>query len=458
MKEFILDPSNFALIFLISITYFAIFSLHLSNYKYRRVFGDIVVSLLFLISSDVDLPFLSYLSPHLLAVYSKTLYSSIIQISVYVAILLLLRVRPLDLFESLRLTFKLDFFLGILLILGVLSGFWSETPGASVRYGLVMVCITVAGVHTARHHNWEKISRILRWLFTSITGLSIITAVFFPSIGTNPKGWTGITEHPNSLGPIVALNIALWVVFSLEEPKNRKLAFTIIWISILTLIMTNSAGSWFTAIELILLITLLQFTKQLKPRWSIVAFLGFLLIAIPVSIFAVENYAEILAVFGKDPTFTGRSEFWPQLIERAWERPILGYGLGGFWQEWRGEENPAKGIVTSNGFIPPHAHQGFLELLLNLGITGFVLFTISYVKSTMGAFRFSNYKKFSLGNNISLIFLSFVLLANLSRSVLITPHYVWLIYAYTSARVSVDLKNIGKVENHKLDNPYLRKA
>jgi O-antigen ligase len=89
--------------------------------------------------------------------------------------------------------------------------------------------------------------------------------------------------------------------------------------------------------------------------------------AIVLSIQAEREAAGIVRAFDQDP----RLAIWPEAAERIGERPLMGYGFGrGLLREAFQEK---LSTVDTNLW---HAHNLFLEILLQLGIPGMVLFLL----------------------------------------------------------------------------------
>ena len=93
----------------------------------------------------------------------------------------------------------------------------------------------------------------------------------------------------------------------------------------------------------------------------------------PLIIVAVIAPDRFLVLIGKDPTLTGRSFIWAYVIKDIWVKPWLGWGYFGFWQL----SNPyALEINKFMQWVVPHAHNGLLESLLNVGIAGHSVFRL----------------------------------------------------------------------------------
>jgi exopolysaccharide production protein ExoQ len=74
--------------------------------------------------------------------------------------------------------------------------------------------------------------------------------------------------------------------------------------------------------------------------------------------------SEILALIGRDPTFTGRTDIWGLLLPIAWRHPVLGLGYGSFWID---PPLPAPFNLLT------HSHNGYVEVFLELGVIGVLL-------------------------------------------------------------------------------------
>jgi len=127
-------------------------------------------------------------------------------------------------------------------------------------------------------------------------------------------------------------------------------------------------------VQLALIVGLLLFRRQ--ARWStrkIVFTAAFALVILLGTAIIVLNIQAYRDAMGGARTFEqdSRLALWPEVIERISERPLAGYGFGrGLLRE---------SLRDELGAIDPflwHAHNIFLEALLQLGIPGLVLFVL----------------------------------------------------------------------------------
>ena len=88
----------------------------------------------------------------------------------------------------------------------------------------------------------------------------------------------------------------------------------------------------------------------------------------------------ILDLLGKDATLTGRTELWYFVNIFISQRPLLGWGFGAFWCQ---EIRRLNEISRNLGWSIPQAHNGLLELLLEVGAIG-TSFLRSYLPEISG--------------------------------------------------------------------------
>nr|WP_254798553.1 O-antigen ligase family protein [Sphingobium sp. AS12] len=127
----------------------------------------------------------------------------------------------------------------------------------------------------------------------------------------------------------------------------------------------------------------------LSLRWFItIGTLFFITVVMPVMI------SIVMYLINRDLTLTGRLRLWKYAVEIGADRPWFGAGFKSFWtdkltldilvlhQHW-GERNTTR-AMTSN------AHNGYLDVWLELGFIGlglFVIFWISFLVRSVAAYR-----------------------------------------------------------------------
>jgi len=140
----------------------------------------------------------------------------------------------------------------------------------------------------------------------------------------------------------------------------------------------------------------------------------------------MENFENFLSFFKKDITISGRIPLWNLLLQTSIKEHLwFGYGFNAYWQRWMGSESPANNVVINivgNGRDwVAHAHNGFLDIILNIGVIGLVLFICLFLI------------------NVPLIILTFTFITNLFNSPIIIPSFIWFLFVI----VTIRLNNFG---------------
>lgn len=225
--------------------------------------------------------------------------------------------------------------------------------------------------------------------------LSWVTAIAIPSIGKaqgNFSGaWTGVYGHKNSSSTYMILTALTLLLASFQKSSQRWMGvyrhnwFRCLGISAFIFIFLTTSG---TGLVLSILITFnLLLYSRFRWRGKITVLLLDLAILVlgSVAIIVLGNWHTILTSMDKDPTLTGRTTFWEVSIQALLNHsPLLGFGRGGFWapgSPYLQEIARAFGATGAygGGYVPPHAHNGFIELALDVGLVGLSLFFISFL-------------------------------------------------------------------------------
>jgi len=278
---------------------------------------------------------------------------------------------------------------------------------------------SIFAVHFARKYNWQELSQLLRWNSTYIAIYSIFSALFVPTVGICRKGWCGGFGHPIDLGSIMALGISLWLLNAFANPRYYLRSLVCSSICFVVMQFTNSAGASLVFMTLIVLLFFTTFLKKLKFTQAFIVFMVLLSSFGISSIWLMENFENFLSFFKKDITISGRIPLWNLLLQTSIKEHLwFGYGFNAYWQRWMGSESPANNVVINivgNGRDwVAHAHNGFLDIILNIGVIGLVLFICLFLINVVRTIRLIIRTKRS-ESFLPLIILTFTFITNLFK-------------------------------------------
>lgn len=271
-----------------------------------------------------------------------------------------------------------------------LSVFWSVEPSTTMRE-LAFMCAWVAwGVLIAVDRNLSDLLRLFIRAGTLLLAGSWIIALLVPSIGFTASGdnagaLRGLFIDKNSLGffAVVMLLGAAARAFHMPIGRSRTRALLAGAFSLVTVIATTSMTALvatFAAVAVAVAVTL--YPRLRPPRLLPVA--GIALLCLPALMLLLNSYQIIISTLGRDPTLTGRTDIWAIVTRAAAQRPALGYGWRALWIE--GSPVTEQLWAENHGTPFFHAHNGYLELIVEVGIVGLALslvFLLSVIGSSM---------------------------------------------------------------------------
>jgi exopolysaccharide production protein ExoQ len=270
---------------------------------------------------------------------------------------------------------KTNLWLLFLIGLTIFSVSWSSLPMGTLKEAVSLVGSSGFALYFASRYNFEEQLKILGWSFGIALFSSFIFALVIPAYGIMPSGaWRGIYPHKNGLGESMFISFLTFYFLSISAKKYRTFCKICCLLSVVIILLAQSGTS---LISVIFIFTTAQALKlvSFKSKQSVLAIL-LMLIFIALSLFFLMiNFHTFLNAFDKDITLTGRTPLWSDLWGFIQQKPWLGYGFGTFFSS--GHRETAT-IWTMHDWVPPHAHNGFIQIWLDIGVVGLAVFSISY--------------------------------------------------------------------------------
>jgi O-antigen ligase len=266
-----------------------------------------------------------------------------------------------------------------LALLAVASTLWSQFPLYTVRRSAPFAMAAVFGLYLAMRYPVRRQLAILRIAMLGLAAASVALALAFPKLGLDYStghhaDWQGVFTQKNTCGEMMVLATAVL----LADWKPTWQRFLSAALFTLVLFMSGSRSAWLLDCAVIALWAALLLAKRVDAPTRVIAALTFLF-GTPVALLMLFFWrAPLLALLGRDATLSGRTLIWRQVLMFIAQRPWLGWGYEAFWRGTRGE---AFRVDAALNFVVFHAHNGFLEIWLNLGLAGLVLFALSYLRA-----------------------------------------------------------------------------
>lgn len=322
----------------------------------------------------------------------------------------------------------------ILVGLALISSLWSENFSATLISAIALFGSTLFGLYFGSRYPLQQQLQLLGCALGIIILLSTIFAVAFPSIGImcapHEGAWRGIFGHKNGLGKSMVRSTIIYCLL-IKSTRWRLLPWLGICSSLLLLIFSNSTSALFIVIALLILLPIYQ---SLRLREDILApVILSIVILLTCSLLLIFSNAEsIVGYFGKDLTLTGRTDLWGMSLKIIQQRIFLGYGFQSFWE---GVDQAY--VWLTIGWTTSHSHNGFIELALDLGLLGILVFLAGFLINLVRAFIWVRLTK-NLASFWPLIYLSFLFLTNTTESMLLKHHSItWVLYVALTLSLSI---------------------
>ena len=265
-----------------------------------------------------------------------------------------------------------------LAIFSVLSIAWSQEPLLSARRSLPFALAAVFGLYLAARFPLERQLSMLQAAFLLLAFGSAVAALGFPQVGLDAStghtgNWQGVFTQKNACGR--AMVFASAVVLAQGRPTAWRI-FMLVSFG-LVLVMSGSRGAW--AIEVLLVAAVALLHALARVERSARPWIAAACAAVAVGAIGLGKmlFPLLTALAGRDATLTGRTAIWAEVWHAILRQPWLGYGFSAFWQ---GSKGASFDVVVALKFVLFHAHNGFLEIWLELGAVGLVLFVFSYIR------------------------------------------------------------------------------
>jgi exopolysaccharide production protein ExoQ len=272
----------------------------------------------------------------------------------------------------------------------LLSPIWAQDFDLTAKRLMSFAILCVVAVAVVRRFSLRQI--IVWTLFPTVLfllvalALELVSGAFRPFVpGYRFSG----TQHPNGEGVECGLLFLSAVALAKIEKLRRRQFGVIALVGFIFLILTASRTS-LTATLLAVAVFLVIGSSQ-RTRTVVVPALGIcvcLLVLLVVT--GLSKGLQSAALLGRtDDTsesvesFSGRTAIWRDVGPYISDRPLAGYGYGGFW-------TPARigTISDEEKWGVPDSHSTYVDCLLALGVVGLVLYLLSLFAALWRAVAF----------------------------------------------------------------------
>lgn len=310
---------------------------------------------------------------------------------------------------------------------------WSKAIG-----DIVMVLI----VFTDRDPE-AALKRLVLRVGYVLVPLSVLFIKYYPELGRSLNQWSwnymysGVSTTKNGLGTtcLVCGLVPLWRFFTVYRDKEqahragKMLAYAAMVAMVLWLFVTadsmTSLSCFLMAGGLIMVTNIRAFDG--KP-W-VAHFLIFVMLSLSLFALFFDTGGNLVGSLGRDATMTGRTVIWQAVLSVSGS-PLVGTGFESFWM---GDRLQRVWDLTAKGI--QEAHNGYLEVYLNLGWLGIGLLAVVVASGYRNAVAV--YRRNPDAGRIRLAFIAVALVYNFTEAGFRMMDPVWIAFLLAAFAVPI---------------------
>ena len=272
----------------------------------------------------------------------------------------------------------------LLHLLAFLSILWSAAPDTTENEIKALCRVALFGVYLAARFSLKEQMKLVAVVLGISVVASLVAAVAVPSYGIHGSGawtepWKGIFTFKNLFAYMMATASLLFLLDLLNRETHKTRSALLLLLSFMLLIASQGRTALAAFATVSITIPAYWFLKQ-HYKLRVLFFVTAIFLSSVIVIALVSNLEFVVVdLLGKNLELNGRFPIWNLMLEKAWERPWLGYGFSGFWTSDASDSifNLSWAGLARAAGVRFNSHNGYLELFLQLGITGLILFALS---------------------------------------------------------------------------------
>jgi O-antigen ligase len=353
-----------------------------------------------------------------------------ILLGVYGAILAIVVIRGL-LMETAQLALSDTLMLSIV-ALAALSILWSPLPSATFRATVSLALTVFFAAYLASRFDIRTAALLLFVSVIIAVALSALIVVIRPdfALHTGPSHIgkpRGLFPHKNIMARTVVVGAMSGMLLVFDEFQQRR--WWLIPIAVGEVILV--AVVWITGSR----------TAQIALVFSLVVTLGFLLLRsrssnlslvggvvigaiglIVTGLLFSGSIVSIADLLGRQETLLARTDIWLAALGLLGRRIWLGNGFSSFWVH---ESATRQTVSTALGWEIYHAHNGYIDIVLGVGVIGLVLFFSHLIRTSIRSARLTQRGR-ETATLILIMLLALIVMENTTESSLLTQSSLYL--------------------------------
>ena len=286
------------------------------------------------------------------------------------------------------------------LLLAVLSIAWSDYRQYTVAAALLSIVTAIGALSLAVSFRLPELLMLLGHALRIILAASILFELVVSIFVRHPftPWWTdysgqkihpaeywsrdllfkgdriqGIMGNSDLLGFVALLGVIVFAIEFASRSMNRGWSAFWIAVAVIDIALTRSATVFVAAVIVAVaaaVLVLLRRARTDRARRNVS--IGSVVVVVVGLVAAIALRGPLLKLLNKSSTLTGRTGIWSEVIAIARERPVVGWGWISYWVPGLAPFDRKEFNIGGIQYL--QAHDAWLDLWLQLGIIGVIVF------------------------------------------------------------------------------------
>lgn len=282
---------------------------------------------------------------------------------------------------------------GVLLFFAFIgtSVLWSDAAFVSMKRWIRSAGVVIMGLAVISEANpLQALESVFRRSAYVLIPFSLVLIKYVPVYGraygrwNGAEMWTGVSTHKNGLGVLCAVSAFLfvWALLRRGRPsggmpqRSQKAAdLGVLFVTFYLLLGPGKGAYSATSVSITFVGIVLFLLLHRSPKIAGVLAQNLkiiMIVLVPLYLMLGDTMTSVISgLINRNPDLTGRTtDIWPIALAIAARHPILGTGYGGAW---------GLGGELSIAAEVEQAHNGYLDVYLQLGIVGCILLALFFL-------------------------------------------------------------------------------
>ena len=264
----------------------------------------------------------------------------------------------------------------LLMAWAVASSCWSDDPLATMPKSVALLITSIAAWRVSALVTVKEMFSCLYYSLAFLLLASMALVFLVPSVGVVQRewqhvgNWQGVFASKQGLGLASAVFLGINLLRLSDRRTLADAALAVVGLACLFGSASRGAG----AITLVAVGALVVARPYQRMSFIVtsVFWIDLVLATANIAYFAMTGRQSI-EIMDYDLNFTERTYIWQYALGLWTHRPLMGYGLNGFWTN----PNIYYAYLRLHGWVLDNYHDGYVAIIMETGLIGFSLFALT---------------------------------------------------------------------------------